>query len=256
MPIAALTPSLRYLFKTRRQGWEMVIREQALRSSREQRKSLYITSKSDKKHMEIKLWGSSKFVPSPCPSDKEHGPGNLGREACMWKATYRGCCQQHSEMKTSICQEYMFLLWLIWFQIYRQLVVWTLGLQLQAAHSEWYHFFCSPLLRCCESCLSEVQMCCSFLDGDLVLQMFSLVPWPYLCVFWFFKSWLIQNQDWFAGFLVSCCFSTLHSCFGGVSPLPAFLSQILIPGCMLAGQPAMWFEVRFVVSSALPAAKS
>ena len=80
---------------------------------REQRKSLYITSKSDKTNMEIKLWGSSKFVSSPCSSDKEHGPGNLGREACMWKATYRGCCQQHSEMKTSISQECMFVLWLI-----------------------------------------------------------------------------------------------------------------------------------------------
>ena len=36
-----------------------------------------------------------------------------------------------------------------------------------------------------------------------------------LCVL-VLKSWLVLNQDWFAVFLVSCCFSTLHSFFGGL----------------------------------------
>ena len=61
----------------------MVIREQALRASRGQSKSLYITSKSDKTNMEIKLWGSSKFVPSPAHQTRSTGLETLvGRHAC------------------------------------------------------------------------------------------------------------------------------------------------------------------------------
>ena len=43
-------------------------------------------------------------------------------------------------------------------------------------------FLCFPLLRSCESCLSEVQMCCSFFDGDLVFQMFFCSLTIPLCV--------------------------------------------------------------------------
>ena len=222
---------------------------------RTKKESLYNIEKGQNKHGD-QIVRIVQVRSIPCPSDKEHGPGNLGWEACVWKATSRGCCQQHFEMKTSICQENMFLLWLIWSQIYWQLVAWTLGLQLQAAHSEWYHFLCSPLMRCCESCLSEVQMCCSFLDGDLVLQMFCFVPWPYLCVFWFFfnhGSSYIRIGSQFFWFPV--VFPPFTLCWGGF-PSPSVSFRDPHSSCLLAGQPAMWFEVRFVVSGALPGAKS
>ena len=217
---------------------------------RSKKECLYRIEKWQNKHWN-QLWGSSKFVPSPCPSDKEHGPGSFGREASMWKATYRGCCQQHSEMKTSICQEYMFLLWLIWFQIVRLLVAWNYSCKLLILNDTT--FFSLPCCIAVNPVCQKSRHSVHFFDGDLVLQMFSFVHWPYLCVFCF--SWLVQNQDWFAVFLVFCCFSTLHFFFGGF-PSPNVSFPDPHSSCMLPGQPAMWFEVRFVVSGALPAAKS
>ena len=221
---------------------------------RTKKESLYNIEKGQNKHGDqIVRIIQVRSIPMP---DKEHRPGNLGREACVWKATYRGCCQQHSEMKTSICQENMFLLWLIWFQIYWQLVVWILGLQLQAAHSEWYQFslfslvallwilsFRSPdvlFISWWRSCFADVLFCS--LTIPLCVLVFKIMARP--------KSGLVRN---FSGFLF------FHPSFfsgGGGFPSPSVFFRDPHSSCMLAGQTAMWFEVRFVVSGALPAAKS
>ena len=186
MPIAAPTPSLRYVFKTRRQGWEMVIREQALRSSREQRKSLYIynIAKWQNKHGDqIVRIVQVRSIPKPIRQGaRAWKPWQGGMH--VWKATYRGCCQQHSEMKTSISQECIFLLWLI-----SDLSA-TCGLNFRttaASCSSWMISFFFVLPRCVavNPVFHKSRCAVHFPDGDLVLQMFSFVFWPYFYVFWF-----------------------------------------------------------------------
>ena len=46
-------------------------------------------------------------------------------------------------------------------------------------------FFVFPCCVAVNPVFQKSRCAVQFLDGDLVLQMFSFVPWPYLCMFWF-----------------------------------------------------------------------
>ena len=192
----------------------MLIREQALRSSREQRKSLYITSKSDKTNMEIKLWGSSNFVPSHAHQTRStarkpwqgdmHVKGYIQR---MLSATFRdenlNLSRIHISSVVDLISDWSATCGL------------NFRLQLQAAHSELYHFylfspvallwilsFRSPdvlLIFWWRSCFADVLFC-------------SLTI--FLCVL-VFKPWLDQKSGLVCSFSSFLLFFHPSLFFGG-----------------------------------------
>ena len=212
--------------QTEREGWVMVIRKQALRPSREPAIP-YLTSRSDKTNVEIKLWASPKFVPSPCPLDKEHfwnlwqGDIHVWNVACVWRML-------------SITFSVESLQILLWIHVSTVVVlksyVWaTFGLSFgtQVAHSKQYHF-CSlslvavlwilyfripdvlPNVSWWWSCFADVILPSLPIPlGDLALEIMARP----------------RNQHWFAGLLVSGCFPPSLHCLG-VSPLPTLPFQM------------------------------
>ena len=215
----------------------MVIREQALRTSREQVVP-YLTSRGDKTSVEIKLWASPKFVPSPCPSDKEH-PWKLGQGGIyVWNVACGECCWLYAKTKPSnLLRIHVFVVVVLMSDLWSNFGLnFRTTISVASCSFGAISLFCPPLLHSCDSRLSEVLMCCPIFSWWwVVLEMSSSFPWLYLCVFWNLMSWFVQTQDWLAVLLVSGCFSTF-ALFFRVSPFPTFPSRILVPAACWQGR--------------------
>ena len=133
------------------------------------------------------------------------------------------------------CYEHMLLLWLLGFQIYRQLLCWTIGYQFQFLLSPNY-IICirSPLLCSCESCLPEVLMRCPIRSWVILFcRCLPLLPDHDLVCFG--SSCMARPTS---GLVFSSVgFRSLfhhHSGFR-VSPLLTFPSQVLVPAACWQG---------------------
>ena len=197
-------------------GVSNVIREQALRTSREQKVRFNTKRWQNKRGYQTEHRPSS-FHPHACQT--RNTIGNSGREATCLKCYMRRMLPKiaNDEISKFVTNKCFHCGWgqvLVWFE------QWTLGLpfQLQGANPNYIIFLLSPLFL----------WILSFRSPDVLSNLFLIVilfcrclpPLPdHTFVFWHLKSWFIQIWDWFAVLLVSSCFSTFPPslCFLGVS---------------------------------------